>query len=168
MPRIIFSSDAAGHVQGACLNDDLDLLTYSSQYCLPVYDRIRRLAAHYGPRLQIVLVATTHGNAIRSLPLSTQQEVERIRWYFLDYLKLPVTLAVIERPIKSVPAPDGRQYQRSLCSQGPKDPDSDMSVAACKYLRFPGVVMLDRHGRGGPLYGTEAAQKIIIDHRVSQ
>jgi hypothetical protein len=115
--------------------------------------------------LQIVLAAVTHGTAIRSLALSPQEEAERLRWYFLDYLKLPVTLAVVERPVGSLPAPDGRQWRPRLCDRS--DPDADMSVAACKYLSLS-AVLLDRNGASVPLWGPEAQRDLIIDEQVSQ
>jgi hypothetical protein len=72
---------------------------------------------------------------------------------------------VIERPVGTFPAPDGRQWRRSICSQS--DPESDMSEIACKYLK-EAYVLLDRHGKRVPFWGPEAEQDQIIEQQVSQ
>jgi hypothetical protein len=163
-PRLILSTEVPGVLHGGCLTGELELLYDPARWCLPFYERIRSLATQYGSRLQIVLVAVTHGTTIRSLPMSPKEEAERLKWYLLDYLKLPVTLAVIERPVGSLPAPDRRQWRPSVCDRN--DPDADMSVAACKYLR-PDAVLLDRNGTSIPLWGPEAHQDLIIEQQVS-
>jgi hypothetical protein len=164
-PRLVLFSEVHGVLRGGCLTGEIELLYNPSQYCWPFYERIRTLSAKYGAGLQIVLVAITHGNAIRSLPLPPQKEAERLRWYLLDYLKLPVTLAIIDRPVGVLPAPDGRQWRPSVCDSS--DPDTDTSATACQYLR-PGAVLLNGKGEGVPLWGPEAQQDLIIDRQVSQ
>jgi hypothetical protein len=166
--RLFISGEGQGleGLQRGCAFEDLALLYRGAEDCYPVYERIRDLAARYGPRgLQIVLVVATHGRAARSLPLAPAEEAQRLKWYFLEYLKLPVTLAVIERPVGKLPAPDGRQWWRPICD--PNLPESDMSEIACKYLKKP-YVLLDRHGKQVPLWGPEAQQDTIIEQQVSQ
>lgn len=164
--RLFISAEIPGSLPGGCKIGELELLYDPAQLCYPFYERIRDLAARYGARgSQVVLLAVTSGQAIRSLPLPPQQEAMRLKWYFLDYLKLPVTLGVIERPVGALSAPDGRQWRPSLCQEG--DPDTDMSVNACKYLR-PGYVLLDPRGKSVPLWGPEAEQEHIIEQQVSQ
>jgi hypothetical protein len=111
-----------------------------------LYERIRSLGAKYGSKLTIVLIAGTQGNAIRSLPLSPRQEAERLKWYVLDYLKLPVTLAVVERRPFQLPQPDGRHFARHVCGgRFSVSVLNDSSATACQYLAIP-MILLGRRG----------------------
>jgi hypothetical protein len=164
--RLFISAEVPTGLSDACKISELALLIGPADDCYPYYERIRTLAARYGARgLQIVLLAATSGQAIRSLPLTPAEEAQRLKWYYLDYLKLPVTLGVIERPVSALPAPDGRQWRPRICD--PEDPDADMSVTACKYLRFD-QVLLDRHGKEVRLWGPDAQRDHIIEQQVSQ
>jgi hypothetical protein len=131
-----------------CLQGDAELFSDAVAKCDRFYEEIRRLGSVYGSRgVRVILVAGTRGDAIRSLALTPRQEAERLRWFFLDYLKLPVTLAVVHRPFDSLPQPDGRRWtpppcERSLASARGH---GDTSVVACRYLAQP-VVLLDKHG----------------------
>lgn len=130
-----------------CFIDDVALLALPTQLCMPTYERIRRLAARYTLReLRIVVLLGTQGNAIRSLPLTPEKEVEALRSYLLDYLKLPVTVAIVERPVHQLPAPDLRRWPKAVCNEslGPYY-GNDSSVVACRYLAHP-LVLLGRRG----------------------
>ena len=72
---------------------------------------IHRWAERYGARgLSITLVANTYGFAVRSVALPPAAEADSLKWYFLEYQKLPVTLAVIQDSVLQWPTPDGRRF----------------------------------------------------------
>lgn len=130
-----------------CLSSDFVLLYRATEDCAPLYEWIRDLAAHDpSQRLTIVLATATHGEVVRSLPLTPPQEADRLRWYVLDYLKLPVTLAVVNRSPYEIAKPDGRRLQKFMCmSPFPDAPQrTDSSEVACRYLAVP-LVLLDDH-----------------------
>ena len=159
--RLVISSETAGLIPGDCLVGDVDILYDPVGRCFPFYERIRDLAARYQPRgLQIVLLAMTHGQAIRSLPLTPEQEVARLKWYFLDYLKLPVTLAIAPRPVYTLSDADQRQWRRSACESS--DPETDTSTVACKYINEE-MVFLGPQGERIPLWGPASQQDHILD-----
>lgn len=65
--------------------------------CWATYSMLRRIKNDY-PSLQITVVASTHGNIGQAAPLSPAEEADTLASYFLEFHKLPVTLAVIDRP----------------------------------------------------------------------
>lgn len=148
-----------------CLEGFLALPDNAAQLCLPLYEKIRHLADVYGRHgLRIVLLAPTQGYAVRSLPLPPEKEAERLRWYFLDYLKLPVTVAVARSTMDHLP--DGRIQRKQLCLNFPDIPNNDTSTIACKYLSIP-MVLLDRDDK--LLYAGDAdpAFDAILDRAVN-
>jgi hypothetical protein len=83
--------------------------------CYPTNELIHRLHKDYGDRLDIVLVGKTNGFFRMQLQENTATEVELIRNYFIDFLKLPVTLAVSETQFaRSV---DGRRFGEPSANQ---------------------------------------------------
>lgn len=107
-----------GMWQDACVRDDGWILTYSSSdQCTPLSTYIRRWAAQYGNHgLAITLVTHTQGYAVRSTALLPAAEAQALGWYFRDYLKLPVTLAVTESAVQELPPPDGRRVYTDTTS----------------------------------------------------
>jgi hypothetical protein len=74
------------------------------------YAMIRRLAGRYGERgLSITLVMPTTGFTrwSASPPQEPAEEAQSARWYFLEYLHLPASLAVDSTPFTR--KPDGRR-----------------------------------------------------------
>jgi hypothetical protein len=72
---------------------------------------IRHLHQRFGDALDIVLYSQTFGYFRDSPPLSPAEEAQKLRWYFFDYLKLPISaLAVLETSFTTLP--DGRRRAR--------------------------------------------------------
>jgi hypothetical protein len=70
--------------------------------------RVRRLYEKYGARgLDIIGLVRTNGYSWSSPPQSPEAEAKVDAWYFLDYLKLPITLVVEQTPFTT--QPDGRR-----------------------------------------------------------
>jgi hypothetical protein len=68
---------------------------------------IRRLVARYGAHgLQVTVVHKTQGYWVRdgteTGPKRPEQEAKLDSAYYLDYLKLPVTVAVVESPMQTL------------------------------------------------------------------
>ena len=94
-----------------CLHEDDHFLIplRSDEDCGQIASRLRRWMAQYGTRgLQVIIAANTQGHAVRSVSVPPAEEAQIIGWYFRDYLKLPVTVAITESAIEQLPAPDGR------------------------------------------------------------
>lgn len=69
---------------------------------------MRRLSKKYGAQgLDIVGVVRTEGYSWSSPPQTPDAEAKVDAWYFLDYLKLPITLVVEQTPFTT--QPDGRR-----------------------------------------------------------
>jgi hypothetical protein len=69
---------------------------------------VRRLHKKYGTQgLDIVGLVRTNGYSWSSPPQSPEAEAKVDAWYFLDYLKLPITLVVEQTPFTT--QPDGRR-----------------------------------------------------------
>ena len=77
-----------------CLTGKEMSLSAAAEQC-PLMVKVREWAAKYHDRLSVTLVATLNGSTLQSGTLSPDQEAQQLKWYFLDYLKLPVTLAAI-------------------------------------------------------------------------
>jgi hypothetical protein len=69
---------------------------------------IRHLRQRFGDTLDIVIYTPTVGFFRDSRPLSPTEEAEKLRWYYLDYLKLPIS-ALAVRETKFTKRPDGRR-----------------------------------------------------------
>ncbi len=81
--------------------------------CYPQYSFLRMLHDKFGARgLRILIVARTSG-FFRSEAMDVpSQEVELIRKYYLDFLKMPVTLVVDESRFNRLP--DGRRVAEDI------------------------------------------------------
>ncbi len=86
--------------------------------CYAQFASIRRLHEKYGSAgLEIVVVSKTSGHFRSQLTLDPEVEVDLIRKYYLDYLKLPVVLAVPETQFSRMH--DGRRMpEQSANEQG--------------------------------------------------
>lgn len=119
-----------------------------SVWCPPPHEIVRRLAERYAPRgLRVVLAVGTADSAAAvfgSLSLPADQAADRLAWYYLDKLKLPVTLAIVPsvHGQARLPMPDGRRPWAPRC---PTTSDQGDSLANCVYLRNP-MVLLGRRG----------------------
>lgn len=66
------------------------------------------LHAYGAAGLHIVVLDQTWGTFLET-PLPASEEADTLRWFWQDYLKLPITLGLVERTFKApLPAPDGR------------------------------------------------------------
>jgi hypothetical protein len=112
-------------------------------------DIVARLAARFSQRgLSITVVAETWpGASLGLLPDATTANAEAIRWYYQDYLKLPVTVAVVVDTVQPLRAPDGRVF--------PCDASPLLQVHVCgnrtpntsRYANYNDpAVLLDRAG----------------------
>lgn len=78
---------------------------------------IRRLHQRFGDALDIVVYSKTFGYFRDSPPLSPAEEAQKLRWFYFDYLKLPIAaLAVLETPFGRLP--DGRRENRNTAYEG--------------------------------------------------
>jgi hypothetical protein len=105
-PSHITAWPVPGHVALLFWLDNRDGGAEYSQYAL-----FRRLHKTFGDSLTIVLMTKTHGYADFT-PMPAAQEAERIRAYYLDYLKLPVTVGVLETPFTVLA--DGRHIEGAM------------------------------------------------------
>jgi hypothetical protein len=81
--------------------------------CYPEYSFYRMLHDKFGARgLRILLVARTSGFFRNEAIEVPSQEVELIRKYYLDFLKMPVTLVVDEARFNRLP--DGRRIAEDI------------------------------------------------------
>lgn len=79
--------------------------------CYAEYEAYRRLYAEFAPHgVEFILMTQTMGYSGKSVRLSPAAEVDSIRAYFLDRLKLPGMLGVEESVFDSLP--DGRKVMR--------------------------------------------------------
>jgi hypothetical protein len=70
--------------------------------------RWQRLIKKYGDAINITLLCTTRGYFGDGPPLTTKQEVERLRKFFAEDVKLPVTIAIDTITFRELP--DGRRF----------------------------------------------------------
>jgi hypothetical protein len=80
------------------------------------YTMLRKLHEKYGDALNITIMSRTVGYIHDSPPLEPAQEADSIRSYFQDFLKLPVTVGVIETPFHRLP--DGRRVNGPVPFEG--------------------------------------------------
>ena len=68
-----------------------------------------------GVKYTIIVPITGHNGFAGAL--SPEEEAETDRWYFQDYLRWPVNVAVVRELFDSLPQPDGRMYKvtEKLC-----------------------------------------------------
>jgi hypothetical protein len=106
------------------------------------FEKIARYAASGIP---VTLAVETWRSGFGGLPQSAAANVDTLRWYYRDHLKLPVNVAVVVDSVQQIPAPDGRQYP---CNASDRFACPDTSASAKRYLtsEFP-VVLLGRDGR---------------------
>lgn len=95
-----------GVVRDACLYYDQEILSSWTIHCYGGLVRsVRQWTALYGSKLAITILVPTRGRAIRSILLPPASEADTLAWYFRDYLKLPVTVAVVESAVRQEPHP---------------------------------------------------------------
>ena len=81
--------------------------------CYPLYAMVRRLHKKYtGAGLEITLMTKTSGFSSGSAPQEPDVEAKEAQHYFLDFLNLPVTLAVVNTPFRI--SPDGRRADSAV------------------------------------------------------
>lgn len=124
------------------------------------YSILGRIHQKFGDKLHIVMIAGTQGYFRDSPPLTPEQEAEKIRWYYMDYLKLPVSaVAVAETPFSKLP--DGRLVTGNVTW--------DRSVMNGVMPQHDGI-LLDRTGkiRGVELnWGTEYSATAVIERAIA-
>ena len=108
-----------------------------------VYTALARYAAL---GLRITIVVETSRIALGTLPASVVANADTLRWYYQDYLKLPVAVAVVADSLQQLPAPDARLFP---CVVDAWYICKDQSENARRYLdKNRPVVLL---GEGGKL-----------------
>jgi hypothetical protein len=165
---LYIAADADDNMLSGCVSG-MSIAYFEMGTCAPFFDRVRRLTTRYIPRgIRVIVVTGTHGMAAVSLPLPPDKEADRLRWYFLEYLKLPVTLAVVQRPVIQLPPPDGRRRTKALCSQFLKNaPEfNDTSTAACRYLSIP-LVLLGHHGELLYAGGNDPIFDVVVENALT-
>jgi hypothetical protein len=86
--------------------------------CYAEYEAYRRLYTEFAPQgVEFILMTQTMGYSGTSLRLSPTAEVDSIRAYFLDRLKLPGILGVEESVFDTLP--DGRKVMRPSANDLP-------------------------------------------------
>jgi len=92
----------------------ISLITFADQRCgencYYAYNAVRRLKQRFGQAVEVILVTPTAGYFRQRPPLEPAAEAEVLRWYFLDFLRLPVVLAVVNTDFQTAPAPDRRRF----------------------------------------------------------
>lgn len=83
--------------------------------CYPLYAVLRRLHDRYGPDVRLVLMTSTAGSYRNRVEPDPAAEADSARHYFLDFLRLPITLAVDETPFSR--KADGRRVDGQLLNQ---------------------------------------------------
>lgn len=104
---------SGGMWTGSCIHEDESLLVpqRSDKDCGQITAHLRRWLAQYGSQgLQVIVATNTQGHAVRSVAVPPVEEAHILGWYFRDYLKLPVTVAISESAIQQLPVPDGRRW----------------------------------------------------------
>lgn len=86
--------------------------------CRDLYAYLPYLFKQYGNRLAVTFVAATEFTTVQSGALTAAQQADTLRHFFLDYLKLPITLGVIEDSVKVLPGLDGRKLLRDTSFYG--------------------------------------------------
>lgn len=95
------------HNMQACSRDHEWIVWFSCD--AKELDAVRRYVDRYGAQgLKVVIVSFTRGWSYLSRELTPVQEAARIRWYYQDFIGLPVTVAV-QVPTPEVRLPDGRR-----------------------------------------------------------
>lgn len=90
---------------GDCFNGEPHRLDDAN---CPQLGKVKTWAAKYKDQVAFTVVVPLVGSAVRSLALPPEQEAEQYRWYFLDYLKFPATVAILALPRRQLP--DGRIF----------------------------------------------------------
>lgn len=88
-----------------------------SNRCTSLYETLRQWHAQYGAAgLDVTLVAATTGvyGTVLSGPQTLAEAANNLRWYFLQYLHLPVNRVAVQAvPVSApLPAPDGRVFRK--------------------------------------------------------
>ena len=86
------------------------------EHCFaPIATAIRRWLARYSPAgLTVTVVIATSEQTLMDGSVVPAQFAARARWYFQDYLRLPVTVAVENTQYLYLPPPDGRREPGNL------------------------------------------------------
>jgi hypothetical protein len=116
---------------------------------------IRHWHQRFGDALDIVVYSQTSGYFRDSPPLSPSAEAQKLRWYFFDYLKLPISaLAVLQTSFTRLP--DGRKIAQQSA-----------------YQDHPGVEEIKLVGKDGTMRGalgvaTRRATDAYIAHALEE
>jgi hypothetical protein len=86
--------------------------------CFDLYEYLPYLFKQYGNKLAVTLVTQTDYSAMRSSTLTPAQQADSLRWFYLEHLKFPITLGIVEDSTKVLPGFDGRQLLRDTSFYG--------------------------------------------------
>lgn len=99
-------------VSGVSANAGADAYKY--------YALFRHLHNRFGKDVKIVLHTKTQGYWKNSPPLTPAQEADTIRWYFMNYLKLPID-AITVNETHFTTLPDGRRVPMDMSHAFPSE-----------------------------------------------
>jgi hypothetical protein len=130
-----------------CARSDYNLLVWPTRPgCVLWQTSLQDWTKLYGNRgFSLIIVERTEGHAVRSGPLTPDEEADSLDWYYRTYLHLPATLAVVPQVVsRSMPQPDGRRLFADTTRFGHFLGDDDVT----KRHGLEGLAMLfDRKGK---------------------
>jgi hypothetical protein len=133
-----------GH--GVCFGDLTGRASsHSCEYGALGPSEIATIAQYAAKGIPVTITVETWHTGLGGLPRAAAKNVDTLRWYYRDHLKLPVNVAVVVDSVSQLPAPDGRRYP---CNSYAEYFCRDTSASAHRYLNSATpVVVLGRDGR---------------------
>jgi hypothetical protein len=108
--------------------------------CAPLHTYLPAWKAQYDSLgFALMLVAQTAGYAVRSEPLAPAMEADTLNWYFRTYLRLPVTLGVVQQAVTDSD-PDGRRWYTDTTAFG-RHAKSDYGESMVLLFRRDGTLL---------------------------
>lgn len=139
-----------GWLMARCRQDDAGLLiypTYQGIGCRALYTWLPQWTQRHGSQLDITLVSREEGEAVRSITLSPQAEADSVRWFYQEYLKLPVRVGFVRSALRELPGVDGRVQRRDTTALAVLFQQSKWSTR-----NYDGGVVILYDGRGALVY----------------
>jgi hypothetical protein len=145
-----------------CARGDYNLLVWPTRpECVAWQTSLQDWAKLYSNQgFSLIIVERTEGYAVRSGPLTPDEEADSLNWYYRTYLHLPATLAVVPQVVAMhMPQPDGRRLLSDTTRFGHLLGDDDIA----KGHGNKGLAMLfDR--KGNLLFAGQFEQNQALIH----